>query len=184
MSNKRYLEIFGLPPDTSLDDLNQAYRDLVNIWHPDRFSHNPRLRKKAEEKLKELNRAYEALKPLLSSEPGIKKDARKESYERERGTSGDKQGTGEQGNPERAEDNTEAIVEAGTTAVLKMWSYLSARFRNLVTEQVQAFKEGSQGNPQGRGTGRGRGRGKGRGGGKGRRQFRGGGGKAGGAKGR
>jgi curved DNA-binding protein CbpA len=32
---------------------------LANVWHPDRFVGNPRLQKKAEEKLKEINAAYE-----------------------------------------------------------------------------------------------------------------------------
>jgi len=34
---------------------------MVNIWHPDRFSSNPRLKQKAENKLKEINEAYEAM---------------------------------------------------------------------------------------------------------------------------
>jgi curved DNA-binding protein CbpA len=37
---------------------------LANVWHPDRFVGNPRLQKKAEEKLKEINAAYEYIKSL------------------------------------------------------------------------------------------------------------------------
>jgi nucleotide-binding universal stress UspA family protein len=47
--------------------LEEAYRDLVQVWHPDRYSYNPRLRSKAEEKLKEVNNAYELLQRVLAN---------------------------------------------------------------------------------------------------------------------
>lgn len=53
-----YYEILGLEPGASPDKVRHAYRDLVQVWHPDRFEHNPRLRKKAEERIKEINEAY------------------------------------------------------------------------------------------------------------------------------
>lgn len=53
---------FELEPDASLSDLKLAYRDLAAVWHPDRFTDNPRLQAKAEEKLKQINRCYEILK--------------------------------------------------------------------------------------------------------------------------
>ena len=55
-------EILGLKPNAPEEEVNQAYRDLAKIWHPDRFVGNPRLQKKAEEKLKEINAAYEYIK--------------------------------------------------------------------------------------------------------------------------
>jgi DnaJ-domain-containing protein 1 len=58
----RCFEILELNPGASQEELNQAYRDLVNVWHPDRFSNNQRLQKKAEEKLKEINAAYEYIR--------------------------------------------------------------------------------------------------------------------------
>jgi uncharacterized membrane protein YgcG len=183
MDVKRYLEILELSPDASMDDLNQAYRDLVNIWHPDRLGHNPRLKKKAEEKLKELNQAYEALKPVLSSESGVEKNAKPGSQGRAQEKPGAEQGTPEAGNQAGVRVDTEAFVEAGTATVLRLWSYLSTKLRRLVTEQVQAFKEGAQISPQGGGMGKERGKGKGRSGGQGRRQFRGGGRRSGGTRG-
>jgi len=48
------------------EQLKQAYRDLVRIWHPDRFTHDPRLQRKAEAKLKEINEAYEQLQSILA----------------------------------------------------------------------------------------------------------------------
>ena len=45
--------------------LKQAYHDLVQVWHPDKHSHNERLRNKADEKMKEINQAYEVLQSRL-----------------------------------------------------------------------------------------------------------------------
>jgi len=61
-----YYQVLGLKTGVSEEEIRQAYRDLVNVWHPDRFSHNPRLQEKAQEKLKEIN---EACRVLLSSLP-------------------------------------------------------------------------------------------------------------------
>ncbi len=55
----RCFGMLGVKPGASQEELAQAYRDLANVWHPDRFAGNPRLQKKAEEKLKEINAAYE-----------------------------------------------------------------------------------------------------------------------------
>ena len=60
------IETLGLKPGASQEEVNQAYRDLANVWHPDRFVGNPRLQKKAEEKIKEINAAYEYIKPFYS----------------------------------------------------------------------------------------------------------------------
>lgn len=54
-------ELLGVKPGVSPTELKAAYRDLAKVWHPDRFSHDPRLQTKAQEKLKEINEAYEQL---------------------------------------------------------------------------------------------------------------------------
>ncbi len=54
-------ELFGLSPTASPAELKQAYRDLVEVWHPDRFAHNPRLQAKAEAMAKQINAAYQRL---------------------------------------------------------------------------------------------------------------------------
>jgi len=56
---KRCYEILEIQPDASLDEAKQAFRDLVSIWHPDKYCHNSRLMEKADRKLKEINWAWE-----------------------------------------------------------------------------------------------------------------------------
>lgn len=60
----RYYKILELEPGALPEQVKQAYRDLVNVWHPDRFAHDSRLQQKAEEKLKEINEAYERLRAI------------------------------------------------------------------------------------------------------------------------
>jgi len=56
-------KVLGLEPGASLEEVNQAYKDLAFIWHPDRIPQdNPRLRQKAEERLKEINHARDQLR--------------------------------------------------------------------------------------------------------------------------
>lgn len=47
--------------DASQDIIKEQYRFLVQAWHPDKFP-NPVQKLKAEEKLKEINVAYEILR--------------------------------------------------------------------------------------------------------------------------
>src|ERR1051326_4440850 len=54
-------EVLGVKPGVSNKELKAAHRDLAKVWHPDRFLHDPRLQEKAQEKLKEINEAYEQL---------------------------------------------------------------------------------------------------------------------------
>lgn len=58
---RQMLAALGLTPGATLAEIKQARTDLVKVWHPDRFSHDARLKVKAEEKLKEINAAYEWL---------------------------------------------------------------------------------------------------------------------------
>jgi outer membrane protein assembly factor BamE (lipoprotein component of BamABCDE complex) len=63
----RCYEVLGLERDASIEEVKQAHRDLVRVWHPDRFAHDPQLQQKVQEKLKEINEAYERLQFLYRS---------------------------------------------------------------------------------------------------------------------
>src|SRR5258708_36539721 len=60
----RYYRVLGLDAGASPDQLKRARRDMVQVWHPDRFTANSRLQKMAQEKLREINEAYEKLKSM------------------------------------------------------------------------------------------------------------------------
>jgi hypothetical protein len=68
-------ELLGVKPGVSMRELKAAHRDLAKVWHPDRFQHDPRLQEKAQEKLKEINEAYDLLssgkvpRPVSPPEP-------------------------------------------------------------------------------------------------------------------
>jgi curved DNA-binding protein CbpA len=65
---EKYYRALGLEPGASLDEVNQAYKDLAFIWHPDRVpKDNERLQQKAQEKLKEINQARDQLRSVKSS---------------------------------------------------------------------------------------------------------------------
>jgi curved DNA-binding protein CbpA len=178
---KQCFEILELNPDASTDEVQQAYKDLVNIWHPDRFATNPRLKRKAEAKLKEINRAYAVVESFLSSEPGAQADTQKPPYTQPRATEQAEARSDTADYEAESKITTEAVVEAGTVAVLNLWSYLSTRLRRVIAEQVRAFKEGAQPEQQGpirrrdRAMGRGQGKSSGTGGGRGPRAGKGGG---------
>ncbi len=65
MDFQRCCDVLDLTPPVTLGDLKESYKDLVQVWHPDRFTHNPRLRDRAEEKIKVINLAYETLEQFL-----------------------------------------------------------------------------------------------------------------------
>jgi WD40 repeat protein len=62
-----YYQIFGLEISASPEEVKQAYRNLVKIWHPDRFMGDVQQKLKAEAEIKKINQAYDAIKSYLDS---------------------------------------------------------------------------------------------------------------------
>ncbi len=97
MNAQKSFEILNLKPDASLEDAKKAYKKLVKFCHPDQFSQNSLQKHKGEERLKEVNLAYEQVKAYLvvskqtykcqtkaqnSIKPERKKDTRKSTHEK------------------------------------------------------------------------------------------------------
>lgn len=60
---EQHYKVLGLKPGASLEEVNQAYKDLVFIWHPDRVPQdNERLVQKSVEKLQQINEARDSLR--------------------------------------------------------------------------------------------------------------------------
>lgn len=53
-------EILGVREGSSRDEIKKAYRELAKKYHPDQYGNNP-LRDLAEDKMREINEAYEYL---------------------------------------------------------------------------------------------------------------------------
>lgn len=53
-------EVLGVGPDAGDEEIKKAYRELARKYHPDNYQNNP-LADLAEEKMKEINEAYDAI---------------------------------------------------------------------------------------------------------------------------
>ena len=54
-------DVLGVKPGASQEEIKSAYRKLVKQYHPDQYGDNP-LKDLAQEKLAEINKAYDMLK--------------------------------------------------------------------------------------------------------------------------
>ncbi len=63
----------------SAGEIREAYRDAVQVWHPDRFEGNQRLRQRAEEQFKRVQVAYRELvehEPKAAAPPASREPVR------------------------------------------------------------------------------------------------------------
>jgi len=77
-----YYSILEIPESATPEEITQAYRLLLQVWHPDRFHHSPKLLTKAEQKTRKINAAFDTL-----SNPALK-----QRYDEGLHTSGARQG--------------------------------------------------------------------------------------------
>jgi hypothetical protein len=61
--------VLELPPGASLEEVRRSYHELVKVWHPDRFTTDSKLQRRAGEKLKDINLAYERICKIVDDEP-------------------------------------------------------------------------------------------------------------------
>ncbi|WP_297208893.1 J domain-containing protein [uncultured Flavonifractor sp.] len=57
--------VLGVKPDASDEEIKRAYRELARKYHPDNYQNNP-LADLAEEKMKEINQAYDSITRMRS----------------------------------------------------------------------------------------------------------------------
>lgn len=70
MDNRaEHLQTLGLPSEATWDEVTQAYKDLMKVWHPDRFQNDDRLRRKAESEAQRINHAMSELRKLGKTPP-------------------------------------------------------------------------------------------------------------------
>lgn len=129
---ERYYEILGLQPGVSETEVKQAYRKLAKQWHPDRFADDPQLKKKAEEKFKLINEAYEKLREYLP-------DFQQQSFQSKYYTS--KQGYAEfyykQGVQEAEKDNYKEAIENFSYAIKLNINYIEAyQYRGFIRDKL------------------------------------------------
>jgi len=61
--------VLGVSPDASDEDIKKAYRELARKYHPDNYHDNP-LADLAQEKMKEINEAYDLIMRMRSGGSG------------------------------------------------------------------------------------------------------------------
>ena len=66
---QKYFEILKLDMSASIEEVEQAYKELVQAWRPESYQNLPRFKRKAEIKLKEINEAYERVRSYLLAKP-------------------------------------------------------------------------------------------------------------------
>ncbi len=61
----------GLEPGATPDQIHSAYRELAQVWHPDRFVGKPGLQTRGTEQLARINEAYERLRSAPRERPTV-----------------------------------------------------------------------------------------------------------------
>jgi hypothetical protein len=61
MTEKECLQILGLEREYTSEQLKEAHRTLAQVWHPDRFQQNEKLRKRSEREMQRINEAVQTL---------------------------------------------------------------------------------------------------------------------------
>ena len=87
MNRTEALHILGLDEDATAEDIKAAYKETVQILHPDKFATNKKLQDRATEQFKNLQEAYEYLTSGKGSRKSSGKGSQASSYSEGHSTS-------------------------------------------------------------------------------------------------
>lgn len=130
MNRNEALNILGLEDDASADDIKVAYRETVQILHPDKFAGNEKLQSRATEQFKRLQEAYEL---LTSSNGGRRARGSSASSSVPRSSGAARSWTETEGDVE-VEYLTEAEIRARLSGIAAARAQLVAQ-RDTVTDE-------------------------------------------------
>ena len=71
MTREQMLEILELEPNASWEEVETRHRDLSKVWHPDRFQNKERLIEMAQQKMTQINSAYDGLMKIKQTEESV-----------------------------------------------------------------------------------------------------------------
>ncbi len=131
MNRNEALHILGLEDDATADDIKIAYRETVQILHPDKFAGNEKLQSRATEQFKRLQEAYD----LLRSGSGGSRGSRRSGSSPSSSSSGAaaRSWTETEGDVE-VEYVTEAEIKARLSGIAAARAQLVAQ-RDTVTDE-------------------------------------------------
>ncbi|MCG6907447.1 MAG: J domain-containing protein [Desulfobacteraceae bacterium] len=110
MELQRCYEVLGIQAPASPEAVHQAYKAQVKFFHPDRFTDDPGQRRLAEERLKEVNAAYEALQTYQARAPEEAPRPRAATAERSPDRSSEHAGAAESPRPTPADPGGTSLM--------------------------------------------------------------------------
>lgn len=147
-------EVLGVSRNASSEEITKAYRELVKKYHPDKYQGNP-LADLAQEKLQEINEAYDAITKGSSSYSGAFGGSYSSSNENTYGTYGSYSSSSVYYNQVRSALNRNDIREAEQLLInapdrSAEWYYLSGVLslrRGQISDGIQNLRQAVNMNP-------------------------------------
>jgi hypothetical protein len=126
-----HLATLGLAPTASWDEVTQAYKDLMRVWHPDRFQGDERLRKKAEAQAQRINNAMSELRKMGKEAPSSARGEPREQHKQSnstRGTTSTSQADSARHHQHHQTASNEQTSSSGTRSFMIAPLYIRQRF--------------------------------------------------------
>ncbi len=71
-TTEQAFNILELPSTATWEEVRQAYREMVKVWHPDRFPNDEKFKQRATRKIQDINTAYKLLEVHLKHQSAAK----------------------------------------------------------------------------------------------------------------